>query len=143
MKKFLSAAHDYLGRVGFYFLLTLLVFAVVALATAAQVIDIGLVWAGALFGVLLAFADYVYSLRVLGSYVVKALVHTVLAVIAFAIAFIWVADVITEGSTAVVGVLMFAVLMTIITVIRCIVHTVLARKENSKKQYDYLYTPKD
>ncbi len=143
MKKFISVASDYLGRVGLYFLLTLIVFAVIAVVKASQVVALGLVWAGILFGALLALADYVYRIKALGSYLVKAVIHVVLAVVAFAIAFVWVAGVVSEGSTAMVGVIAFTVLMTLLTAIRCIVHSVMERKENSEKQYDYLYMPKN
>lgn len=140
MKKFFSAVYDYVGHVGFYFLLTMLVFSCIAVAKASSVVALGLVWAGITFGILMGFADYVYRIKILGSYVLKAFIHTVLAVIAFAVAFVWVADVIAEGSTAVVGVLAFAVLMAVVSVIRCVIHSILARKENAKKEYEYLYT---
>lgn len=140
MKKFLSLTSEYLGRVGLYFLLTQLVFAILAVVKVSNVIALGLVWAGLVFGVLMALSDYVYRVKALGSYFLKAFLHTVLAVISFAIAFVWAADVIAEGSTAVIGVLAFAIVMAVVSVIRCVLHSLLARKENSEKKYDYLYT---
>jgi len=143
MKKFVSIASSYLGHVGFYFLLVILVFSFIALAAASATFNLVLVWSALLFSALLGLFDGVYSLKFLGSYLLKAFLHVVFATASFAISFIAVSGVIEAGSTAVVGVLLFAVLMIIITAIRCTFHYVGAKKENENKAYDYLYTSKN
>ncbi len=143
MKKFVSIASAYLGHVGFYFLAVVLVFALIALATASATVNLVLIWSALLFAALLALADGVYALKFLGSYLLKAFIHTVLAVAAFALSFVAVSGVIQSGSTAVMGVLLFAVLMVVITAVRCVCHYVGYKKQNENKAYDYLYTSKN
>ena len=140
MKKFVSLASSYLGHVGFYFLSVILVFSFIALATGSATFNLVLVWSTLLFAALLGLSDGVFALKFLGSYLLKAFIHVVLAIASFAISFIAVSGVIEAGSTAVMGVLLFAVLMVIITAIRCAFHYVGAKKENESKAYNYLYT---
>lgn len=143
MKKFISIASSYLGHLGFYFLLVMLVFSFIALATGSATVNLPLVWTALMFAALLGLADGVFALKFLGSYFLKAFIHVVLAIASFAIAFIAVSGVIESGRTAVVGVLFFAVLMLLITSVRCVIYYAVAKKANEKKTYDYLYTPKD
>ncbi len=143
MKKFISLASACLGRVGFYFLLVILVFAMIAAVTGYATINVALVWSALLFGALLGLSDGVYTLKFLGSYAVKAIVHTVLAVLSFALSFVLVSGVIETGKSAVWSIFLFGCLAALITVIRGIIHMVCAKKENETKTYDYLYTPKN
>lgn len=142
MKKFISIASSYLGHVGFYFLLVILVFSFIALATASATFNLVLVWSALLFAALLGLSDGVFALKFLGSYFLKAVIHVVLAVASFAISFVAASGVIETGSTAVMGVLLFAVLMAVITAIRCVIYYLGSKKENESKAYDYLYTSK-
>jgi hypothetical protein len=143
MKKFVSIVSSYLGHVGFYFLLVILVFSFIALAAASATFNLVLVWSALLFSALLGLSDGLYALKFLGSYLLKAFLHVIFATASFAISFIAVSGVIEAGSTAVVGVLLFAVLMVIITAIRCVFYYVGSKKENENKAYDYLYTSKN
>ncbi len=141
MKKVYSVVSSYLGHVGFYFLLTILVFSIVALVKVSSTFNLVLVWSALLFAALLALADGVFALKFLGSYLVKLVVHIILATVAFAISFVFVSDgVIEESSTAVVGVLAFAFVMILISVVRGVIHSAFAKKENESKAYHYLYT---
>ena len=141
MKKVYSVVSSYLGHVGFYFLLTILFFSIVALVKVSTTFNLVLVWSALLFAALLRLADGVFALKFLGSYLVKLVVHIIFATAAFAISFVWVSDgVIEESSTAVVGVLAFAFIMILISVVRGVVHTAFAKKENESKAYNYLYT---
>ena len=143
MKKFISIASSYLGHVGFYFLAVIVVFASIAAVAASTTFNIVLVWTALLFAALLGIADGVFALKFLGSYLVKATLHAVLAIVAFAISFVGGSGVIEGGKTAVMGVLLFSALMVLITVIRCVLYYATAKKENENKSYQYLYTAKD
>ena len=141
MKKVYSAVSSYLGHVGFYFLLTILFFSVVALVKVSATFNLVLVWSALLFAALLGLADVVFALKFLGSYLVKLVVHIILATVAFAVSFVWISGgIIEESSTAVVGVLAFAFIMILVSVVRGVVHTAFSKKENENKAYNYLYT---
>ena len=140
MKKFISIASSYLGHVGVYFLLVVLVFSFIAQATGSATFNLVLVWSSLLFAAFLGLSDGVFALKFLGSYLLKAFIHVILATASFAISFIAVSGVINSGSTAVIGVLAFAVLMVIIAAVRCVIYYVGAKKENESKSYNYLYT---
>jgi hypothetical protein len=132
---------SYLGHVGFYFLLTILFFSVVALVKVSATFNLVLVWSALLFAALLGLADVVFALKFLGSYLVKLVVHIILATVAFAVSFVWISGgIIEESSTAVVGVLAFAFIMILVSVVRGVVHTAFSKKENENKAYNYLYT---
>ena len=143
MKKFISIASSYLGRLGFYFLLVILVFSFIALATGSATVNLALVWTALVFAALLWLADGIFALKFIGSYLLKAFIHVVLAIASFAISFIAISGVIEAGRTAVVGVLFFAVLMLLITSVRCVIYYACAKKANENKAYNYLYTTKD
>jgi hypothetical protein len=141
MKKVYSVVSSYLGHVGFYFLLTILFFSVVALVKVSATFNLVLVWSALLFAALLGLADVVFALKFLGSYLVKLVVHIILATVAFAVSFVWISGgIIEESSTAVVGVLAFAFIMILVSVVRGVVHTAFSKKENENKAYNYLYT---
>ncbi len=133
----------YLGRVGLYFLVIILLFSLIALVTGSSTVNLVLVWSALLFGVLLALADGVFNLKFLGSYAVKLVIHAVLAVIAFAVSFVLVSGVIETGKSAVWSIFLFACLVVIVAAVRGVIHMVCAKKENETKSYDYLYTPQN
>ena len=56
MKKFVSILGSYLGRVGVYFMLVMLVFGFVSLAMASSSVGLVLIWTALLFAVLTGFA---------------------------------------------------------------------------------------
>ncbi len=143
MKKCISLVSAYLGRVGFYFLLTILLFSLIALVTGSSTVNLVLIWSALLFGGLLGLADEVFKIRFLGSYAVKTVIHSVLAVLAFAISFVFVSGVIETEQSKVWSIFLFAILVLIVAVIRGITHMLLSKKANETKSYDYLYTSKD
>ena len=61
----------------------------------------------------------------------------------FAVSFILVAGVIERGKTAVYGVIAFSLFYVILATVRCVYHYATAKKENAKKDYQSLYTPKN
>lgn len=143
MKKLISFVRSYLGHAGAYFMLTMLVFGVVALATDSATVNLRLIWTALLFGVLVALCDYIFVCSFLGSYLAKVVFHGILTVASFAVSFVWVSGLIERGKTAVFGVLFFAVFYVILAVIRCVYHFAGEKKANAKKEYHSLYTPKD
>jgi hypothetical protein len=102
-----------------------------------------LLWAGLLFAGLVALCDLVFGISVLGSYLAKVVIHGILTVASFAVSFILVAGVIERGKTAVYGVIAFSVFYVILATVRCVYHYATAKKENAKKDYQSLYTPKN
>ncbi len=143
MKKFTSILSSYLGHVGFYFLLVMLIFAFVALATFSATVNLVLIWSALLFSALLALWDFAFKLKFLGAYAVKLILHTILTVLSFALSFVWVSGVIESGKSAVWSILIFSIFMIFIAGIRSVFHVMASKKENESKTYDYLYTPKD
>ncbi len=143
MKKFIALASAYLGRVGFYFLLTLVVFSLIAQITGSSTVNLVLVWSALMFGALLGLANGVFSLKFLGIYAVKLIVHGILAVASFALSFVLCSGVIESGRSAVWSIFLFAVFMTVMEALRGIIHALATRKENANKSYDYLYTAKE
>ncbi len=143
MKKLLSLVPGYVGRMGFYFLLVIVIFSVISAATGGSTVNLALVWSALVFGAVLSLADGVFALKFLGSYAVKLIVHTAIAIGAFALAFVAVSGVIEGGRSAVWSIFLFAILMCVISGIRAVIHAFAAKKENDQKSYDYLYTAKD
>ena len=143
MKKMISFCSSYLGHMGAYFMLTMLIFGFVSLAMESATVNLVLIWTGLLFAALVACSDLVYKLSFLGSYLAKTVIHGILTIASFAVSFILVSGVIERGKTAVYGVLLFSVFYIILAVIRCVYYFVTAKKENAKKEYQSLYTPKN
>ena len=134
MKKLVSFIRSYFGRMGAYFMFTMLVFAFISLAIESPTVNLVLIWSALLFGALTALCDLVYLLGFLSSYLAKTVIHGVLTVISFAISFIAVSGVIEHGKTGVYGVLLFSVFYLILAVIRCVYHYATAKKDNAKKK---------
>lgn len=143
MKKMISFCRSYLGHMGAYFMLTMLVFGFVSVAMESATVNLVLIWTALLFSALVALCDLVFAISALGSYLAKTVIHGVLTVASFAVSFIWVSGVIERGKTAVYGVLLFAVFYLVLAVIRCTYHFATSKKENAKKEYQSLYTPKN
>ena len=126
---------------GAYFMFTILLFSLVAINDG--MFRLILVWSALLFGALVALCDLVIVFPMTRSYVVNTIIHGILTIFSFAIAFVWFSGAIERGKTAVFGILAFSVLYLILAVIRCVYHFVTTRKENEKKEYQNLYTPKN
>lgn len=143
MKKMISFIRSYLGHMGAYFMLTMLVFGFVTVALESPTFNLVLLWAALLFAGLVALCDLVFGISVLGSYLAKVVIHGILTVASFAVSFILVAGVIERGKTAVYGVIAFSIFYVILATVRCVYHYATAKKENAKKDYQSLYTPKN
>lgn len=143
MKKLISFLRSYLGHMGAYFMFPMLIFGFVSIVMDSATVNLVLIWSSLLFGALVALCDYVYKLSFLGSFLVKMVIHGILTVLSFAFSFVFVSGVIERGKTAVYVVLFFSVFYLILAAIRCAYHFLLDRKENSKKEYTNLYTPKN
>lgn len=143
MKKMISLFRSYFGHMGVYFMLTMLVFGFVSVILESATVNFVLIWTALLFAGLVALCDLIFKLSFLGSYIVKVLVHGILTIAAFAVSFIWVSGVIERGKTAVYGVIFFSVFYLILAVIRCVYYFATSTKENAKKEYQSLYTPKN
>ncbi len=143
MKKMISFCRSYLGHMGAYFMLTMLVFGFVSLVMESPTVNLVLIWTDLLFAALVALCDLVFGLSFLGSYLVKITVHGILTIASFAMSFVFVSGVIERGKTAVYGVIAFSVFYLILAVIRSVYHIATAKKENAKKEYQSLYTPKN
>ena len=143
MKKMISFCRSYLGHMGAYFMLTMLVFGFVSLVMESPTVNLVLIWTALLFAALVALCDLVFGLSFLGSYLVKITVHGILTIASFALSFVFVSGVIERGKTAVYGVIAFSVFYLILAVIRSVYHIATAKKENAKKEYQSLYTPKN
>ncbi len=141
-KRLTSLLSSYLGHMGFYFLLAVLPFAFVALVTMASTFNLVVIWSALLFAALLALCDFVFLVKAIRSYAVKLSIHAVLAVVCFAIAFVAVSGVIESGKSALWSIFLFAVFMILVSVIRGVLYTLMTKKANDTKTYDYLYTPK-
>ena len=143
MKKVISIIKSYVGHAGAYFLFSILPFALFSYATGGTAVNLPLIWSALLFGILVAFCDFLFVFPMIQSYMANIFLHGILTVASFAIAFVWVTDMIERGRTAVFGVLLFSVLYIILAAIRCVYHFATTKKENSEKAYESLYTPKD
>ncbi len=133
---------SYLGHVGVYFMCVMLVFGFISLATASGVVGLSLIWTALLFAVLVGLADLVFSAKFLGNRFVKTILHGILTVLSFAIAFVGVSGVIERGRTAIYGILLFTLLYVVLAVIASVYHSVCEKKDNAQQSYQNLYTPK-
>lgn len=145
MKKFLLVLRSYIGHTGAYFMFITVAFGLLSLAMgqAAYPFDSALLWSSLLFAALVGLADFIFYLRFLGSYAAKAVIHGILTIIAFALAFVAASDTIERGRTALVGVVAFGVLVLILVLIRCIFHMLSAKESTENREYHDLYTPKN
>lgn len=143
MKKFISFLKSYIGHMGAYFMISVLVFSIAAAILNSSTVNIPLIWAALTFGALVAFCDLLFVIPLIRSYIVNVVLHGVLTIASFAVSFIWVSGLIERGRTGLFGVFFFAILYTILAVIRCVYHFSTEKKENEKQVYTSLYTPKD
>ena len=143
MKKVISILRSYIGHAGAYFMFSILPFALIDYFGNRLGVDLELVWAALLFGVLVAFCDFLFVFPLIRSYLVNVFIHGIGSIASFAIAFVGATNQIERGRTAVFGVMLFAVLYIILAVIRCAYHSATTKKDNSEKAYENLYTPKD
>ncbi len=142
MKKYAAIVSSYLGRVGFYFLLTILLFSFVALATYSTTFNLVLVWTSLLFALLLGLADGIFAIKGKVSYALKLCLYTLIAIAAFSVSFVLISGVIESGKSAVWSIFLFAIFMVVVSGVRGAIYAVMAKKENEGKSYDYLYTAK-
>lgn len=143
MKKIISILRSYLGHMGAYFMFTILGFSLIFAGAQATQFDIQLVWVALLFGALVALCDFVFAAKFIGSYFVKVLCHGMLTVASFAIAFSRYPSFENGAKTLFFATFFFALFYIILAVIRCSYHFAVSRKENKKKQYKNIYTPKN
>ena len=143
MKKFVSFLKSYIGHMGAYFMISVLVFSIAAAILNSSTVNIPLIWAALTFGALVAFCDLLFVIPLIRSYIVNVVLHGVLTIASFAVSFIWVSGLIERGRTGLFGVFFFAILYIILAVIRCVYHFSTEKKENEKQVYTSLYTPKD
>ena len=143
MKKVISVFKSYLGHAGAYFMFTMLVFGLVSYAVKSATVNLVLIWSALLFGALVALCDFLFEFPLIRSYVANVIIHGILTIASFAISFIGISGVIERGRTAVFGVLFFSVFYLILAVIRCAYYFASKKKENAKKEYVNLYTPRD
>lgn len=143
MKKFVSVLKSYIGHMGAYFMIVMLLFGMISNLLAGTTVNLVLIWSAASFGALVALCDLLFMFPLIRSYVANLVIHGVLTIASFAFSFIWVSGVIERGRTAIFGVLFFSVFYCILAIIRCVYHFVTNKKENEKKEYVSLYTPKD
>ncbi len=143
MKKFITLASAYFGRVGFYFLLTISLFAIIASATGSATVNLVLIWSALLFAALIGLADGVFKLKFLGSYPVKLMIHIVLSTLSFALSFVLISGVIESGKSKVWSIFLFLIFASLVGVVRGIFYAIMKKKQNADQSYDYLYTPKN
>jgi|GEM_PF-1315080 hypothetical protein len=145
MKKWLSFLRSYVGHVGAYFMFTILAFVLFskAIGLPSDTFNTPLVWTSLLFAALVGAADYVFRLAFLGSYYVKLVVHGILVTVSFALSFVVASDLVERGRTAMFGILSFFVFYLVIAAVRCVYHSVTAKKSNERESYTNLYTPKN
>ena len=143
MKKIISFLKSYIGHMGAYFMISVLVFTIAAAILKSSTVNLPLIWAAVTFGALVALCDLLFVIPLIRSYFVNVVLHGILTVASFAISFISVSGLIERGRTAVFGVIFFSVLYIILAAIRCAYHFSTVKKENEKQEYKSLYTPKD
>ena len=143
MKKFISGLKSYIGHMGAYFMFSVLVFAIPAALLQSPTLNMPLIWAAVTFGALVAVWDLLFVFPLIRAYLVNVLIHGILTIASFAYSFIWVSGLIERGRTGLFGVFFFSMLYIILAVIRCVYHFSAAKKENTKKSYTSLYTPKN
>lgn len=143
MKKIIAILRSYLGHAGAYFMFTILGFSLIFAGAQATQFDMQLVWVALLFAALVAFCDFIFAAKFIGSYFVKVLCHGILSVTSFAIAFSRYPAFVNGAKTLFFATFFFALFYIILAVIRCSYRFVAARKENKQKQYNHLYTPKN
>ena len=141
MKKFVSILGSYLGHVGVYFMLVMLVFGFVSLAMASSSVGLVLIWTALLFAVLTGFADFIFRFSSMSLFV-KIVIHGILTTASFALA-TGVSGVLERGKTLVFGVLVFVLCYAVVATIGAVFHIVCEKKETDKKAYQNLYTPKN
>ena len=143
MKKAISIVKSYLGHAGAYFMFTMLVFGLISYSVKSATVNLPLIWSSLLFGALVGLADLLFVFPLIRSYMVNIFIHGILSIASFAIAFVGASDLIERGKTGVFGVLLFAVIYIILATVRCVYHFATTKKENEKKAYVNLSTPKD
>ena len=141
MKKFVSILGSYLGHTGVYFMLVMLVFGFVSLATASGSVSLVLIWTALLFAGLTALCDFLFRIASMSLFV-KILLHGILTTASFALA-VGVAGVLERGKTLVFGVILFVVCYAVAAVIGSAVYIAMEKKEANKQGYQNLYAPKN
>ncbi len=141
MKKFISILGSYLGHMGVYFMLVMLVFGFVSLATASGSVSLVLIWTALLFAGLTALCDFLFRIASMSLFV-KILLHGILTTAAFALA-VGTSGVLERGKTLVFGVILFVVCYAVAAAIGSAVYIAMAKKEANKQGYQNLYAPKN
>ena len=141
MKKFVSILGSYLGHMGVYFMLVMLVFGFVSLATASGSVSLVLIWTALLFAGLTALCDFLFRIASMSLFV-KIVLHGILTTAAFALA-VGTSGVLERGKTLVFGVLLFVVCYAIVATVGALFHIAMEKKESSSQEYKNLYTPKN
>lgn len=141
MKKFVSILGSYLGHMGVYFMLVMLVFGLVSLATASGSVSIVLIWTALLFAGLTALCDFLFRIASMSLFV-KILLHGILTTASFALA-VGMSGVLERGKTLVFGVILFVVCYAVAATVGALFHIAMEKKESNGQEYKNLYTPKN
>ena len=141
MKKFVSILGSYLGHMGVYFMLVMLVFGFVSLATASGSVSLVLIWTALLFAGLTSLCDFLFRIASMSLFV-KVVLHGILTTASFALA-VGTSGVLERGKTLVFGVILFVVCYAVAAVIGSAVYIAMEKKEANKQGYQNLYAPKN
>ena len=143
MKKIIAVLRSYLGHAGAYFMFTILGFSLIFSGAKATQFDMQLVWVALLFAGLVALCDFIFAAKFIGSYFTKVFCHGILSVVSFAVAFSRYPAFINGAKTLLFATFFFGLFYIILAVVRCSYHFAAIGKENKKKEYKNLYTPKN
>ena len=141
MKKFISILGSYLGHMGVYFMLMMLVFGFVSLATVSGSVSLVLIWTALLFAGLTALCDFLFRIASMSLFV-KIVLHGILTTASFAFA-VGASGVLERGKTLVFGVILFVICYVIVATIGSVFHIVLEKKDSSRQAYQNIYAPKN